>query len=786
MALNVICFATLLYFLIYAVNIQGSSYNEVECRLLPTQNDISSEFRLKASEKGVRMVYLNLKMGNDSYQPLELQDEFLADRWVWADNISEPMLTLPKDYDILSLGLLNYQVRSMDVQLEDQPSGCLANLNSTRQNVAVGRMLLENVTIQSSGDQLSRNMEVVCVAVIDGYDGYRMIVYRCCGIKTLRPNQRNGPLAIQCDLTVEKSSDWMDLFNDILFVIFLFMSFYLPALPLALPDCIFSLQNECDKEDRTEAEQINSGQAESAISRRNSYEQILNISREEEGVASKISRGKEEETGPSEIPLDDSGPVTCSALLLAYIQKLPDLRLSFNIKLAVMLYCILPCVIYVQTGLWLKLKKKYIHESFKKQVQLPGQSPLFLNISPVNFLVLFGLPSLVGFALVLFLRPKDLLFRHEMCPLCKSGGFLANALPTVDIRPRKNPNSIGNEIRCHLKRLQQLPAFVWTLTQLHTRLLEKLLSFSTCSSLSMVNHHVSRMKRTLCVLWVLFSTLLTIPVGLFGAICFSLLLFILVFVLLFLLSPYFTLLLLLGSTSSRIWGAIRLSSGRRLVFKTTIFVIFFVLMLCLTIPFNIILVNSSRFIIYMLGFIMIGLYLNVDIVTPYVAFFLVVTTNIYLCYANLQNRYKEFKGLILKYTQKKLNISNGDQDTIPTNLFWFVSDRVLPIATETCRLFCNMALIIIFLSLFLSAVLFFRNTYSISVLMSTISVFVSGMIPGLFFKGITNGKVFIGWEKIKMKREIEIAVEEFYHERNGVNSTSGGMESSETTYNYQV
>ena len=71
------------------------------------------------------MVYLNLKFGNDSYYPLVLQ-HFLSYRWVWANNITEPMLSLPDDFDILSLGLLNYQVRSMDVHLEDQPSGCLA------------------------------------------------------------------------------------------------------------------------------------------------------------------------------------------------------------------------------------------------------------------------------------------------------------------------------------------------------------------------------------------------------------------------------------------------------------------------------------------------------------------------------------------------------------------------------------------------------------------------------------------------------------------------------------
>jgi len=187
-----------------------------------------------------------------------------------------------------------------------------------------------------------------------------------------------------------------------------------------------------------------------------------------------------------------------------------------------------------------------------------------------------------------------------------------------------------------------------------------------------------------------------------------------------------------------------------------------------------------------LQFITTGLYLNADVVTPYVAFFLAVTTNIYLCYANLQNRYREFKGLILKYWQKKRNITNGDQDTIPASLFWFVSHRVLPIATETCRMFCNMALIVFFLSLFLSAVLFFKNTYSISAGLSTVSVLVSGVISGLFFKGVTKAKVFIGWEKIKLKREIERAVEEFDQQRDGLRSDSAGMESSETSYDDQV
>ena len=93
------------------------------CKVLPVGEDLESEFRLKASEQGVRIIYLNLKIGNSSYNPLDLPDEILPDRWMWAPSINEPMLSLPFDFDVLSLGLLNYQVRSMTVPLRDEPSG---------------------------------------------------------------------------------------------------------------------------------------------------------------------------------------------------------------------------------------------------------------------------------------------------------------------------------------------------------------------------------------------------------------------------------------------------------------------------------------------------------------------------------------------------------------------------------------------------------------------------------------------------------------------------------------
>lgn len=40
----------------------------MKCQVLE-ERDYSSEFRIKASEEGVRLVYLNFKIFNDSYDP---------------------------------------------------------------------------------------------------------------------------------------------------------------------------------------------------------------------------------------------------------------------------------------------------------------------------------------------------------------------------------------------------------------------------------------------------------------------------------------------------------------------------------------------------------------------------------------------------------------------------------------------------------------------------------------------------------------------------------------------
>lgn len=117
--------------------------------------------------------------------------------------------------------------------------------------------------------------------------------------------------------------------------------------------------------------------------------------------------------------------------------------------------------------------------------------------------------------------------------------------------------------------------------------------------------------------------------------------------------------------------------------------------------------------------------------------------------------------MILKWQEELEIISNEPKGTIRTKLFWFVCDSVLPLKSEICRMFRNMVLILLFLFLVVYSIVLFGNEYKASTVFSTFYVFVGGLIPALVFKGLTYGNKFIGWEKIRIEREIKTAVTEY-------------------------
>ena len=785
----------------YQCEARAENCSQTPCLLLPVGDDqVVSEFRLKSSEKGVRLVYINLVIGNASYDPLELPDVFLPHRWIWANTIHEPMLSLPEDYDMLSAGLLNYQVRSIEVKLEDHPSGCLAKLNSTCQNLAVGRMLLENVTSSISGDILHKKTPVVCVAVINTTttDAFsqRDMDYLCCEVHKEACNGRTG---IRCKEEIDVG-DWVATVRKSFVFLSCFLALFAPALPLALPDYVFSLEDEVEKENRqaeqtnieitrylcvtdysTESEQDNqrgtgadrsktedaalctmtSTATDTANNKNNIYNNDTIQEETGQNTSISVSNSRDQDEESEFIPVDDSSPMNVSTLLRESFQKFPDVPLSLNIKLAVMCLCVYPCVLSVQIGLYYTLKKTSMDEIRNKRVLVGsvfGGGVVFVDVTVISDEVEFWILNIAMiisiFILVLLLKPKDFFVgENELCRLCRVLSPTNNNL-NFSLGSRR---TLGDEMHHHLKLLHY---YLWNSGVAYGNIV---VSIYYRLSLGCLRKKMRKKSRGNHLCWVflrLISLIFALPCIIVGGVL-SLLIFIIFFIIsLVFFSPaltvsWFSLSKILHFLDIGGKRAFFISIG--ILCLTSLYLIFAILLLA----------NSCLFISVVVAYVIIGLGLNASIVTPFLAFFLVLTTNLYLCYAKLQRKYKEVKKMILEKLKELHMNSDGPKGTIRLEIYWFVCDRVLPIKAEVCRMLGSMVLVIAFLFLSLSSIVFFGNKYDISTFTTTVSVFFTGSIAPLFLRILTRSDNIIGWEKIKMEREIDEVVKEYRGSRSG-------------------
>ena len=623
-------FSVFLFFL-SSCQAKPENCSEAQCKVLTVGKGTAFEFRFKASEKGVRIVYLDLKFRNDSYRPLESENEFLPNRWVWASLISEPMLSLSYDYDILSVGLLKYQTRSMDVLLEDQPSGCLANLNSSYQNKIVGRALL-NMTQLNSGEPPDRN--VVCVAMIEDYfndflwsffDGN--VRFQCC---EMSKEETTESTSIQCELDVQVSG-WFKAFNGTLNLLTVLMMLYCPAFLLFLPDSIFNLQQECEKEERRAIEE----QSEDSHHRQGSLqrsrygstdEALVNVNAENSDsvplVTLSIPTQSQEAYSQSLLYLDEPNPITFSYFLRNYTKERTEL-FSFHSKFAFLWYCVIPIFVYLRLGLNYIVESKFMKEVHKKpKASLVG--PLFSYLFDFQGF-LSWLMALAPLILILLSSPKDFLITvrgdigQVVCPVCE-----------------ENTVSVGEYMLRHLGTLAVKSYEVASyLINLHQKALAGSTKFFTLCAIEKMGQPWKRAKTPSIALWVLFwDVVLVIVVGvIFGGVCLC--------------------LLLLGSISLIIlyspWCSLILICFRKLrqMSKKWIIIVVFHLALTAILTGGCLVGGlSCRCITRMFGLVTLGLVLNASVVGPFLALSIVALTNIYLCYYNLQMRYRDVKEMI--------------------------------------------------------------------------------------------------------------------------------------------
>ena len=793
-----------------------------QCKLVLVGQNPAVAFQQLASEDGVRLVYLNLEIGNNSVHPLESDERFLPKRWIWAKTIREPMLLMTDDaHDIHSLGLLRRQKRYMTVQLAEQPAGCLANLNVSCQDNVVGKTLLSNVTNLSHGKRLPPTDCVCSFHTKKMYrEGWEIL---CCSVKEI--TERNSTV-YRCGIAPE--NDWfVKPFHIISFFLRYILLYYGLAIPLLLPDWVFNLKREWSKEKEEKVENTmkskdNTGEDSynpKELDRR--YERNVFVVHEDEDeqeikdnpvspnqqeivsiVETEQTRKSEDDTSEDwqtdsseeldricedklsavheaqkeidfEIPIDDMSPITLCALLSDFVKTLPLIHMNFNLRLLLLFFVLFPIVVHIKLAVIFFYELEFYHEVYRKFnfsmsdiLNLESEFS-FQSIASENWRTIvweqigIGINAAVYcslFVILTLVRPKDLLCRRALGLSIYGVSFDSLSLGEDIVQNL----TIQRPLLCELSS---------SVLKLYMIVLKKCFMKLTlrCSR----GTRLKRAHRSWYVTLCFFPGFLLATA--FGIA--SLLIFLIMFVLLLILtSPLATVLAFVVKKAIYTTTDLTRSFSRHITFKPIVWVLVIVSYLIILFTFlyfsTSVISSSVQVMINTFLFTIMAVVLNVEFVTPYIAFILVVARNVHLCFLNLQNRYKEVKDMISKHWEEQTTnlfwIKCSNNGTITKELFWSVcsneddgddfEEQILPLRTEICFMLRDMALIILFLGLFFFAVLVFETIEEISALVSTVFVFISGVIPQLIFKTSTKKKQFSGWDKIKIDNKIKKAV----------------------------
>ena len=237
------------------------------------------------------------------------------------------------------------------------------------------------------------------------------------------------------------------------------MLLYCPVFLLFLPDSIFNLQQECEKEERRaiveQSEDSHHRQGSLQRSRYGSTDEAsanvnaenndsvpsatLAIPTQSQQANSQIGEDTSNKHVQSLLYLDEPNPITLSYFLRTYTKQRTEL-FSFHSKFAFLWYCVIPIFVYLRLGLNYIVESKFM-EAMHKNPKAYLVGPLFSYRFCVQDLLRTPM-ALAPLILILFSSPKDFLItvredvRQVICLICK-----------------ENTVSVGEDMLRHLRKL---------------------------------------------------------------------------------------------------------------------------------------------------------------------------------------------------------------------------------------------------------------------------------------------------------------------------------------------
>ena len=447
------------------------------------------------------------------------------------------------------------------------------------------------------------------------------------------------------------------------------------------------------------------------------------------------------------IPIDDFSPITCLTLWHKYQLKYcnPRVRQKTGIveKMISSYYIYMLFYAYIFLALTYAFYLKYLTEVEAKNA-IP-ENALFYYVFDIRSSKLYCLIPVIIFFIILpanfffFIAYASEEFQHD---------FSRQMIDNLSVFRERQLNFLFEAVRQHDERSDGSDKWV-TIVSAASNFIVKYLKKKSSGSRKMVFLILfSFLATSYVILRVLLAVL--VLVSFIAMWFFCLLVFILFLVIdVIRFSPFTTLIKFIFKFMVEN------------LTKTSLYLCLPVF-LAWMIYFSLAVTVCCGFYIRMFGFVLVGLIINAQKTTPYVAFLLVFISNIYTSYNTLRKRFKEMKKIIFKYYKKRTDSSSK---TIPEKLFWYICKDVLPIKSEIFAMLTNMLIISSISLLALAIIVFFGEVFNSSTLVQAGAVLLSGKLTGTLFNGLIKSEKFTGLDKIEKSKEIKELVEEWINWR---------------------
>jgi len=196
--------------------------NDKLCRLTTTNESIHNLVEQMLGEDQMTLIEYQLNFANYSYNPLTINVAGAYDAKKWSRVTTahgQTLLSLAFNYGVLSMMTLTLGTKTLNVELQDWPPGCMETVSDQIKIESVRQLLMRD--FDADGPIKTVDDARICNEIIEDDAGYAKFRQNCCYNNSVTGN-------IEC--TTEIGNMWLNLLYAMLVIVRLGLVFLGPSL----------------------------------------------------------------------------------------------------------------------------------------------------------------------------------------------------------------------------------------------------------------------------------------------------------------------------------------------------------------------------------------------------------------------------------------------------------------------------------------------------------------------------------------------------------------------------